>query len=85
MLMALLHVAAHGIHLPACIGGRVGTGVSHFESVPEAEKSVLIWWRKGSDFSKRTHEEFHYECAATCRISLPGIMSEQLKALEKVQ
>ena len=77
MLMALLHVAAHGLQLPACIGGRIGSGVAHLESVKEAENSVLIWWRTGSDFTKSSHEEFHYECAASCRLSLPGIMSEQ--------
>ena len=43
MLMAMLHVAAHGMNLPGCIGGRVGTGVAHLESIQEAETSFLVW------------------------------------------
>ena len=49
MLMAMLYVAAHGIQLPGCIGGRVGTGVAHLESIKEADTSFLVWWRTGSD------------------------------------
>lgn len=78
--MAMLHVAAHGFHLPSCIGGRIGLGVSHLYGIDEAEHSFTIWWHTGSDFNKSNHALYHYECPAACRLS--SIMGNDPQAQE---
>ena len=44
VLHALLHVAACGLHLRGCVGGRVGRGVPVLEGVQEIDDSFLWWW-----------------------------------------
>jgi hypothetical protein len=47
--LALLHIAACGIHLEGCITARVGSGVGHISGLAGTEQSLVIWWSPATD------------------------------------
>jgi hypothetical protein len=80
ILLALLHVAACGLHLKGCIGGRLGQGVSVLEGVAEMDESLLWWWVTG-----RPKTSWYLRSAATGRLSLTEIFGDDWPRVSFVQ
>ena len=80
VLLALLHVAACGLHLVGCIGGRVGQGVSVLEGVAEIDDTFLWWWDSG-----KPKVSFYLRLAGTARLRLTEIFGERWARTSFVQ
>ena len=46
-VLAVLWVASHALHLPNCIGARMGQGVPSLAPLEDVDASILVWWRTG--------------------------------------
>ena len=81
VVAALLHVAACGLHLIGCVGGRVGRGVAVLEGVAEVDASFLWWWRAESP-----RQSWYLETTGTARLKLTQVFGvEQYRDMSFVQ
>ena len=70
VLLAILHVAACGLHLVGCIGARIGCGIAVLEGVTGCDNSFVWWWQQG-----RPRETWYCEVAGTNRSTLTELFA----------
>ena len=71
VVLAVLWVASNAVHLPNCIGARMGQGVPSLAPLDDVETSVLVWWRTG-----RTSVVWHTETSGSVRVKLHEITTD---------